>query len=887
MTTGILRIQAFAARKSAPVEGVRIAITGDGFAAVRHTDARGNAEDVTIQTPACRLSLEEQNTTQRPYAVCSLTASKPGYRTVRIQGVQIFPGQVTLAQPEMLPETEAGRDVPDVPVVIPEHPLFAGQGGSGARPVVECPAAPLVLDRVVIPKTITVHLGKPSASARNVTVSFRDYIANVASSEVYPTWPEQALRANIHCQISLALNRIYTEWYPSKGYSFNITNSTSYDQYYVHGRTVFDVMVRLTNDIFNTYIRKKGTVNPYYAEYCDGKSVSCAGLKQWGTVTLANQGKNALQILRYYYGNDVEIVRSDNIRSIPQSYPGSPLRQGSSGPAVFTLQRQLNRIAKDYPFLGKLNVDGVFGAQMASTVRAFQKQFNLTADGVVGRQTWYKISYIYVSVKDLAELTSEGETAGGTLPDGSWGGTVLRQGSRGSAVERVQFWLNTIAQYDDNIPTLTVDGIFGTGTTAAVRAFQRRHGLTVDGVVGKTTWDAIYREYRSIQSDNGTPNAYPGTPLRPGDRGQNVRLVQFWLKIARSVYSALNDVGVDGIFGPSTTAAVKKFQSYFGLASDGIVGRATWSKLYEVYNDAANDLLAPNLRPGDYPGVLRVGSSGRAVRELQFYLYILSAYQSSIPAVSIDGRFGPSTEASVRAYQKFAGLTVDGIVGRATWDSLYKRASQLRQSGPVIVFERQPWPGAPLQEGSEGPSVLYYTVLLQRIGYYFDSVQSLPLSNRYTPETVVATRSLQALLNLPVTGIVDQETWAAAEALGLQLAAFTPSGDRNAALGSQYPGYALGEGSIGPEVEQIARWLNQRAAVYCGDPFVEQSPDFTAALAAAVKAAQGRAGLLETGTVGRMTWNALRQQSSPSGTLPPEGPGPVCPPCPCAEQKEG
>lgn len=887
MTTGILRIQAFAARKSAPVEGVRIAITGDGFAAVRHTDAQGNAEDVTIQTPACRLSLEEQNTTQRPYAVCSLTASKPGYRTVRIQGVQIFPGQVTLAQPEMIPETEAGRDVPDVPVVIPEHPLFAGQGGSGARPVVECPAAPLVLDRVVIPKTITVHLGKPSASARNVTVSFRDYIANVASSEVYPTWPEQALRANIHCQISLALNRIYTEWYPSKGYSFNITNSTSYDQYYVHGRTVFDVMVRLTNDIFNTYIRKKGTVNPYYAEYCDGKSVSCAGLKQWGTVTLANQGKNALQILRYYYGNDVEIVRSDNIRSIPQSYPGSPLRQGSSGPAVFTLQRQLNRIAKDYPFLGKLNVDGVFGAQMASTVRAFQKQFNLTADGVVGRQTWYKISYIYVSVKDLAELTSEGETAGGTLPDGSWGGTVLRQGSRGSAVERVQFWLNTIAQYDDNIPTLTVDGIFGTGTTAAVRAFQRRHGLTVDGVVGKTTWDAIYREYRSIQSDNGTPNAYPGTPLRPGDRGQNVRLVQFWLKIARSVYSALNDVGVDGIFGPSTTAAVKKFQSYFGLASDGIVGRATWSKLYEVYNDAANDLLAPNLRPGDYPGVLRVGSSGRAVRELQFYLYILSAYQSSIPAVSIDGRFGPSTEASVRAYQKFAGLTVDGIVGRATWDSLYKRASQLRQSGPVIVFERQPWPGAPLQEGSEGPSVLYYTVLLQRIGYYFDGVQSLPLSNRYTPETVVATRSLQALLNLPVTGIVDQETWAAAEALGLQLAAFTPSGDRNAALGSQYPGYALGEGSIGPEVEQIARWLNQRAAVYCGDPFVEQSPDFTAALAAAVKAAQGRAGLLETGTVGRMTWNALRQQSSPSGTLPPEGPGPVCPPCPCAEQKEG
>ena len=309
----------------------------------------------------------------------------------------------------------------------------------------------------------------------------------------YSPWPEQALRANIHCQISLALNRIYTEWYPSKGYTFNITNSTSYDQYYVHGRTVFDVMVRITDDIFNTYIRKTGTVNPYYSEYCDGKSVTCPGLKQWGTVTLANQGRNALQILKYYYGNDIEIIRTSNIQSIPQSYPGSPIRQGDSGTAVFTLQRQLNRITKDYPFLGLLTVDGVFGAKMAATVRAFQKQFNLTADGVVGRQAWYKISYIYVSVKDLAELTSEGEVSSGTLSDGTWGGTVLRTGSTGSAVEQLQFWLNTLAQYESSIPSLTVDGVYGTGTANTVRAFQRKYGLTVDGVVGRDTWTAAVR----------------------------------------------------------------------------------------------------------------------------------------------------------------------------------------------------------------------------------------------------------------------------------------------------------------------------------------------------------------------------------------------------------
>ena len=798
--TGTLRIQTFAARQSAPVEGVTVAVQGDGFTLHCITDATGSAADIPVEAPACALSLDEDNTI-RPYAVVSLTAAKSGYRT------------------------------------------------------------PRVLEQVIIPKNITVHLGKPAAAARNVTVSFRDYIANVASSEVYPTWPEQALRANIHCQISLALNRIYTEWYPSRGYSFNITNSTSYDQYYVHGRTVFDVMVRLTDDIFNTYLRKTGTVNPYYSEYCDGKSVTCPGLKQWGTVTLAKQGKTPLQILKYYYGSNIEIVRTNNIQAIPQSYPGSPLRQGDSGTAVFTLQRQLNRIAKDYPFIGKLTVDGVFGPRMTSTVKTFQRQFNLTADGVVGRQTWYKISYIYVSVKDLAELTSEGETSSGTLSDGSWGGTALRTGSTGSAVEQVQFWLNTLAQYESALPSLAVDGRYGAATASAVRAFQRRYGLTVDGVVGRETWNAIYNEFRSIQSDNGTPNAYPGTALREGASGQNVRLVQFWLKIAHTVYSRLNDLTVDGKFGAATTAAVKRFQTYFGLTSDGVVGRTTWNKLYEVYNDIANKLLSSSLRPGEYPGILRRGSSGTAVRELQFYLYLLSAYESSIPAVGIDGSFGAATENAVRAYQRFAGLTVDGIVGRATWESLYGKASALRSSGPVVTLKRLPYPGQPLTVGSEGSDVLYYTILLRRIAYYFESVEAPPLATGYTGETAAATRSAQALLGLPETGIADAETWTAVEALSLQLATGMPNPDRDAAREMAYPGRAMKEGSVGPDVMQIEQWINGRANLCCGEGFVRDNSSFGPAETVAVKAAQARAGLQQTGTVGRETWAALRAQS--------------------------
>ena len=856
--TGTLRIQTFAARQSAPMEGVTVAVQGDGFTLHCITDATGSAADIPIEAPACTLSLDEDNTT-RPYAIVSLTAAKPGYRTVRIEGIQIFAGQVTLAQPQMLPVTEEDRDIPNAPIVIPPHALFADSGGSGPQPRENC--TPRVLEQVIIPKNITVHLGKPAAAARNVTVSFRDYIANVASSEVYPTWPEQALRANIHCQISLALNRIYTEWYPSKGYTFNITNSTSYDQYYVHGRTVFEVMVRITDDIFNTYLRKSGTVNPYYSEYCDGKSVTCPGLKQWGTVTLANQGRTALQILRYYYGSDIEIVRTSNIQSIPQSYPGSPIRQGDSGTAVFTLQRQLNRITKDYPFLGKLTVDGVFGSRMAATVRAFQKQFNLTADGVVGRQTWYKISYIYVSVKDLAELTSEGEVSSGTLSDGTWGGTVLRTGSTGSAVEQLQFWLNTLAQYESSIPSLTVDGVYGTGTANAVRAFQRKYGLTVDGVVGRATWTEVYDQFRSIQSDNGTPNAYPGTALREGASGQNVRLVQFWLKIARTVYPSLSNVTVDGRFGSATAAAVRRFQTYFGLTSDGVVGRTTWNKLYEVYNDIANKLLSSSLRPGEYPGVLRNGSSGTAVRELQFYLYLMSAYESSIPAIAIDGQFGASTEAAVRAYQRFAGLTVDGIVGRTTWNSLYDKASTLRASGPVVTLKRLPYPGTPLTVGSSGSAVLYYSLLLQRIAYYFTSVVSPPLSDQYTDETAAATRSAQELLSLPETGIADADTWTAVEALSLQLAAHAPNPDRDTPPSTAYPGRAIAEGSAGQEVGQVERWLNRRAQLSCDEDYVADNNRFGAADAAAVRAVQQQAGLLVTGTVDRETWAALQAQS--------------------------
>lgn len=676
---------------------------------------------------------------------------------------------------------------------------------------------------------------------------------------VGPTWPEQALRANIHAQISLALNRIYTEWYPSKGYSFNITNSTSYDQYYVHGRTIFEVMERITDDIFNTYVRRKGTIEPYYTEYCDGKTVSCRGMKQWGTVDRAREGKNALQILQYYYGSNIEIVRTNRIQAIKSSYPGSPLRKGDSGTNVRILQRQLNRIVQDYPFMGKLTVDGVFGSAMESTVKKFQKQFNLTADGVVGRSTWYKISYIYASVKDLAELTSEGETAGGEVSGGNWPGTVLREGSRGSAVQQVQFWLNTLSQYDSSLPSVTVDGVFGPATTTAVRAFQRENGLTVDGVVGQATWNALYSEYRSAESDinAGGAGAYPGTALRRGDTGSNVRLVQFYLRIAATNYSALNSVSVDGTFGAATEEAVKKFQAYFNLTSDGVVGRATWNKLYEVYADIANNLLSPNQRPGDFPGTLREGSTGRAVRELQFYLFILSAYYASIPKIAIDGTFGPATTRAVRAFQQLMGLTVHGVVGQATWNKLYEQFTKLRESGPATTADTVAYPGTPFKEGDISDYVKYITFLLSYIAFFYPEVQSFGITDDFNSDVTVSVRSFQQRFGLTVDGIVGPITWDALVAVFLSLVSAAPI-DQDPQGDTAWPGYTLTEGATGPAVLQLQQWMNDIAQQYCVADFLAEDGIFGPATLAAVESFQDGFGLAVTGIVDEETWNIIR-----------------------------
>lgn len=389
-----------------------------------------------------------------------------------------------------------------------------------------------------VPEYITVHLGAPSAGAENVTVTFADYVKNVASSEIYPTWRESALRANIYAIVSFALNRVYTEFYRSRGYPFDITSSTAYDQAFVNGRSYFENVSRIVDELFNDYLRRPGFVEPLAAKFCNGTTVTCQGLSQWGSQELAQQGYNSTQILRNYYG-DVEIVLNAPIRGIQSTYPGTPLRQGSRGPNVVTIQVELNRIAQNYPAIPKVPVvDGIFGSRTEASVRRFQEIFDLTPDGIVGPATWYALVRLYTGVLALSELRSLGQTFyanSWTYPD------ALQQGDRGEKVRNLQYMLQMLSEFIPAIPSVEIDGIFGPATREAVLAAQRRFGLEQTGAVDADTWDEIYDQFAGIENtalrsgerfpteppgsdpDNGyaastTLTQYPGQELRQGNQ---------------------------------------------------------------------------------------------------------------------------------------------------------------------------------------------------------------------------------------------------------------------------------------------------------------------------------------------------------------------------------
>ncbi|HAX84297.1 MAG TPA: spore cortex-lytic protein [Ruminococcaceae bacterium] len=440
-------------------------------------------------------------------------------------------------------------------------------------------------DRPIIPEFITVHLGRPNAAARNVRVPFAQYIKNVASSEIYPTWPENALRANIYAEITFALNRIYTEYYRSRGYDFDITNSTQFDQYYVEGRDIFENISRVVDDIFNDYVVKQGQIQPYFTQYCAG---TCEGLSQWGTVSLANQGYTPYRILQYYYGNDIDIIKNAPIKTNTPTYPGSPLRLGSGGEDVVEIQRELNRIAANYPSIPKISgAKGYFEQTTQNAVKQFQRIFNLDPDGVVGKDTWYKIKQIYNGIKGLSELYSEGITISEAERKYE---RVLQKGSSGASVRILQYYLNFLSYFNLKLPYVSIDGIFGDETRDAVFAFQSLYGLDVDGIVGRDTWDMIQNAYAGVLTSlpdeyrSYSSLLYPGYIITTGASGKVVEQLQTYLKTIAANVPSVPDVTVDGYYGDQTKNAVLAVQKLEGIEQNGQVGVLTWNAIVNLYN---------------------------------------------------------------------------------------------------------------------------------------------------------------------------------------------------------------------------------------------------------------------------------------------------------------
>jgi peptidoglycan hydrolase-like protein with peptidoglycan-binding domain len=441
----------------------------------------------------------------------------------------------------------------------------------------------------IIPETITVHLGSPDSAAANVTVPFADYIKNVASSEIYPTWPESSLRANMLAQISFALNRVYTEYYRSRGYNFDITSSTAYDQSFVNGRDIFENISRLADELFNQYVTRQGSVEPLFTQYCNGVTVTCGGLSQWGSVDLAEQGYTPYEILTYYYGDDINIVRNAPVEGAVESYPDRVLRTGSVGNDVRLVQIRLNRISKNYPSIPKItDPNGVFDKSTEDAVRAFQNIFGLDPDGAVGRGTWYQILRIYNSVKRLSELNSEGLT-----PDEVTGvfTVPLSQGDRGTAVTELQYFLSFISVFNGEVPPVTIDGIYGAMTKNAVEAFQKDYGLTVTGDVDEATWNSIYSAYRGmllkLPEDYFGQSIVPygGTPLVLGSKGKEVAALQEYLNYISDTYPAIPKLDADGVYGEATASAVRTFQQLFGYEPTGVAGAATYNGVVQLYDD--------------------------------------------------------------------------------------------------------------------------------------------------------------------------------------------------------------------------------------------------------------------------------------------------------------
>ena len=405
---GRLQVRVRQKNMGTPVADARVSVSysGDPQGKIEETDTNesGSIEAVEIATPPLEYSMSPSES--QPYSEVTVTVSANGYRNITVSGVEVMPDRLSIQDIELEVLDAPGNDVDNI--VIPAHTLYGDYPAKIPEPEITPVAetGEIVLNRVVIPEYVIVHDGAPSDStAANYYVRYKDYIKNVASSEIYATWPDATIRANVLAIMSFTLNRIYTEFYRGKGYNFNITSSTAYDHKFIYGRNIYDNISLIVNEMFENYLSRPNVKQPILTQYCDGQKVSCPRwMTQWGSKSLGDQGYSAIEILRYFYGSNMYINTAEAVSGIPASWPGYNIGIGSSGQNVYQIQKQLARIAKAYPAIPSIVPDGIYGPKTKAAVEKFQAVFGLPVSGVVDYNTWYEISNIYVAVTRIAEL---------------------------------------------------------------------------------------------------------------------------------------------------------------------------------------------------------------------------------------------------------------------------------------------------------------------------------------------------------------------------------------------------------------------------------------------------------------------------------------------------
>lgn len=686
MGKGNILIQLSTAQDALPVTSAKVKITDSTtkevvYESEQSVDQSGKSGVIPVSTPDKSESLEPLPKDIIPYARYDISVEASGYERVTVEGVSVFDGTTSI-QYLSLNEKEEGEAQPffnpsENRIVIPPNQLLLNINRDQKTGTL---FQPFVLREVYIPEYITVHLGTPTSSAQNVTVRFVDYIKNVASHEIYATWPEESLKANIYAQITFALNRVYTEWYRNKGYSFQITNSTAYDQYYVRGGNVFENISKIVDGIFNEYFSLVNSVAPYFTQYCNGTTSKCKGLSQWGTVDLAKQGKKALEILQYYYGTDKILKRTPVIAGLVESYPGSALRVGSRNSNVTIIQQQLNRVSRNYPAIPKVNpVDGIFGRQTENSVKTFQRVFNLVVDGIVGRATWYKLSAIYTAVTKLGELDQEPVSSiyiddlkyadfNGVPPK-----TPIEFGEASSKVKEFQYYLREVSDAY-GLKINPINGIYDKDTKETILEFIKEFKLPKDEKIDSKLFKSVYDVYFNLDRVYSVEDLtnYPGYVLRKGISNRDVRRLQTMLLKISEKYKEIPEINVDGIYEGRTQNVVLRFQEVFGLNKTGRVDINTWRNIVLVYLnlDSGRNINTSNiLLP--FPGEdLKLGDDNAFVSVLKEYMNVLSKNGFKIRILDTDNLFDKATKENVLILQKNFALPQTGVVDKKTWEKI-------------------------------------------------------------------------------------------------------------------------------------------------------------------------------------------------------------------------